>query len=139
MDEYKPYKEVSATVETAASLKGTIGTNGYHGGDSSHGGFARLAFKMDGGTMEVFTTDNKQTINIVFGGDCELYNLYYILKILSDELGRMLDEHPDPQMLNYIKYDHIEIQPDNGGYKTLQDVAMYGIPKDFNIDELPSN
>jgi len=72
-------------ITNANCLEVEVGTTGYQGGDTGHGGRTYLRIKDDGGTdMHVMTTnddaEHTDEFAIEFGGDAELETLIEALK-----------------------------------------------------------
>ena len=93
-------------ITSANILKVEVGTTGYKGGDSGHGGRTYLRIKDDGCTdmrcrvkgesdfdengnrMQGYSTDNANQIEIVLGGDCELDTFTTALRFAADVLEK---------------------------------------------------
>ena len=73
-------------VFSACILGAQVETNGPQGGDGGHGGYTILRFANLGGVDMELSVPNRDTVQIRFGGDAELYCVATALRFLADSL-----------------------------------------------------
>jgi len=94
MDEDVPAKmtgpglrAVAREFTDACILRATVGTTGYRGGDSGHGGRTEIVFEDVGGTdMELSRIGPDGSVTISFGGDAELRLAIRAFRFVADSL-----------------------------------------------------
>lgn len=80
------------TVDTLSPIRIVVGTNGYKGGDHSHGSRTTLAILASGHSTNIPFVDaiieNGENcgVKMEFGGDCELDTLITALRLAANEL-----------------------------------------------------
>jgi len=89
----------SANFASACLFGVTVETNGYHGGDAGHGGFASVTFKDLSCTSWNVQVDGKQALQpteatITVEGDCEMANLRDALLFAAAALNDLLNRKP---------------------------------------------
>lgn len=89
---------LSETFQIFNTLTVEVGTNGYQGGDSGHGGRTVLILKDDGSTYLRCSINGQQTqdverIEIVLGGDSELTTFLDGLRFAVKTLEHLIDLH----------------------------------------------
>lgn len=80
---------------SCCNLTAEVGTNGFGGGDSGHGGRAVLRFEGDG-DFRVVAHDTKagRKVEIIVGGDCEIRQLVESLEFSLEVLKEQLKKNP---------------------------------------------
>ena len=95
-----------AVFESANILEATVGTTGYKGGDTGHGGRTLFRLKNRSCTdMRVSVNgeelNDADEVTIVFGGDCELDTFKRALRFAIDVLE---EQSPEMSLWQRIKY-----------------------------------
>lgn len=81
-------------------LEVTVETNGYQGGDASHGGYLKIEFKNLGATnwecnvngyFEKERINLPKSVELIFRGDSEIENFYESIKHIKEYLDKKLE------------------------------------------------
>lgn len=72
-------------IDSANILNLSVGTTGYKGGDSGHGGRTILKLHMETGDLRV-NGEQSNTVELALGGDTELATFITALEIATDVL-----------------------------------------------------
>ena len=75
----------------------TVATNGYHGGDSGHGGRTYISFEdlcsTDIDAIVTYGQDTNAKVEIMLGGDSELDSMIDALRWAADKLEDLKNSH----------------------------------------------
>ena len=81
-------------------LEISVETNGYQGGDASHGGYLKVEFKNLGATnwecnvngyLEKERINLPKSVELIFRGDSEIENFYESIKHIKEYLDKKLE------------------------------------------------
>lgn len=84
----------SKKITSANILKVSVGTTGYCGGDSGHGGKTYFALE-DLGSTDITIHKHPGRVEIIFGGDSELGTFIEALAFASKILKQQIELDPD--------------------------------------------
>lgn len=82
-------------------LEVAVETNGYQGGDASHGGYLKIEFKdlaatnwecIMKGYFEKERINLPKSVELIFRGDGEIQNFYESIKHIKEYLDKKLEE-----------------------------------------------
>jgi len=87
----------SSEFGTFNTLGVTVATNGYHGGDSGHGGRTYICFEdmcsTDVDAVVSYGVDTNAKVEIMLGGDSELDSMIDSLRWAADKLEELKNSH----------------------------------------------
>ena len=87
----------SSEFGTFNTLRVTVATNGYQGGDSGHGGRTYISFEnlcsTDIDAVVSYGQDTNAKVEIMLGGDSELDSIIGALRWAADKLEELKNSH----------------------------------------------